>query len=635
MDNITCKCDPDCIMDDIIANSERDVLIFQLPRDISLTGELNLHNQNGLLEYQYRKLQHARNIRLLGYSGRSDSNDVRFHLSENSLKMVDGEFIAISYCWGGEMQTKSLPISASAYLKVTKTVDSLLRHVAGVASGLPVWVDAICINQTDVKEKNNQVSMMRDIYAAAKCVLVWLGNENLTQTDESVLFQYLKTAWDGSSCLGGEGGTLFGRVLQSSWFERSWVVQEVCFARKVFFLCGSVGVSLPYLEKFLDMGKKNYSSLPDSYSIPSGWGPVGLPVFQQFHKLRSHRELIQQNGGQPRVTLTDILLDFQSSKATDPRDKVFAFLSLAAYHNITPDYTDSIGNVFVKAMIACSPSLYDYRILGYAGLANSRLNEQTMFGLVPTWVPNFSRTFLATPFTMLRKDFKATLPKDLSEAALESWSRNPQLVWRNPQALGLFIKTAFIDTIEEMSVPGLCTVDSPFSNHQEILKRQTEIAREGIEMLKWRKLYPDSNGASVICLETMSTGGFHDDNSISLKTVAFEAFLESRGAPGFLPHSQESDDIKQLFARIYESGIGLSRRLFTTEGGYLGVANNGIRKAIEYASSMGHLYLSYCEVQFLAMANIPSTTSYAMHTYMELCMERHLTYAAADSRPSY
>jgi hypothetical protein len=306
---------------------------------------------------------------------------------------------------------------------------------------------------------------------------------------------------------------------------------------------------------------------------------VALPVFQQFHKLCSHRELIQKNGGQPRVTLTEILLDFQSSKATDPLDKVFAFLGLAAYHNIKPDYADSIGNVFVKAMIACSPSLYDYRILGYAGLANPRLNEQKILGSIPTWVPDFSRTFLAAPFTMLRKDFKATLPKDLSEAALESWSGNPQLVRRNLQALGLFIKTAFIDTIEEMSVPGLCTIDSPFSDHQEILERKREIAREGIEMLKRRKLYPDSNGASVVCLETMSTGGFHNDNGISkLKTVAFEAFLESRGAPEFLPHSQESGEIKQLFARIYESGIGLSRRLFTTEGGYLGVANNGIGK---------------------------------------------------------
>jgi hypothetical protein len=575
MDDITCKYDPDRIVDDIIANCERDVLTFQPPRDISSAGELNLHSQNGLLEYQYPQLQHARNIRLLEHSGRLDSNDVRFHLSENSLERVDGEFISISYCWGRETLTKCLPISSSAYLKVTKTVHSLLKHVAGVASGLPVWVDAICINQDDIKEKNNQVSMMRDIYAAAKCVLVWLGNEDLTQTDEFVLFQYLKTA------RGEEGRKLLGQVLQFPWFERSWVIQELCFARKAFFLCGSVGLSLPCLERFLDMAKKNYRSLPDSYLIQSDWGRVILPALKQFHTLRPHRDLIQKNNGQPCLPLTDILLAFQSSKATDPRDKVFAFLGLAAYHNFKPepaDYEDSIGTAFVKAMISCAPSLYDYRILGYAGLANPRINEQTMFGPVPTWVPDFSSTFHAAPFTV-GMDFNATLPKDLEEAALEAFSGNPQLVWRKPQPLGLLIKTAFIDTIDEMSVPGLCTVGSPFSNQQDYVERQKEIAREGIEMLKQRKLYPDSKGPSVICLETLSTGDFHNDNGISkLKIAAFEDFLKSRGAPTFVPHSQASDKIMKMFARIYESGIGLSRRLFTTEGGYLGVANNGIRK---------------------------------------------------------
>ncbi|KAH8726121.1 heterokaryon incompatibility protein-domain-containing protein, partial [Phaeosphaeriaceae sp. PMI808] len=118
----------------------------------------------------------ARHIRLLGYSATSNSNEVRFHLSENSLENIRGKFIAISYCWGGEKPTEYLPISSRAYLKVARTVYSILRHVAGVASGLPVWVDAICINQTDLEEKSAQVSMMGNIYAAAKCVLVWLGN---------------------------------------------------------------------------------------------------------------------------------------------------------------------------------------------------------------------------------------------------------------------------------------------------------------------------------------------------------------------------------------------------------------------------------------------------------------------------
>lgn len=78
------------MMDDIIANSERNVPIFQ-PLDISSTGEPNLHNQNGLLEYQYPGLQDARNIRPLRHSGRSDSNDIKFQLGEDSLKRGERE----------------------------------------------------------------------------------------------------------------------------------------------------------------------------------------------------------------------------------------------------------------------------------------------------------------------------------------------------------------------------------------------------------------------------------------------------------------------------------------------------------------------------------------------------------------
>lgn len=137
------KIDPACILDEMLANSERDVFVFQPPRDIPLRNELNLHNPDGLLEYQYRELQPG-SIRLLEYSDRSDSNEVSFHLREASLEKVDGKFIAISYCWGGESQPKkSLPISSNTYLEINETFHSLLRHVAGVASDLPVWVDAI------------------------------------------------------------------------------------------------------------------------------------------------------------------------------------------------------------------------------------------------------------------------------------------------------------------------------------------------------------------------------------------------------------------------------------------------------------------------------------------------------------
>jgi Heterokaryon incompatibility protein (HET) len=39
------------------------------------------------------------------------------------------------------------------------------------------WIDALCINQASIEEKNHQVAMMRKIYSSASFVLVWLGPE--------------------------------------------------------------------------------------------------------------------------------------------------------------------------------------------------------------------------------------------------------------------------------------------------------------------------------------------------------------------------------------------------------------------------------------------------------------------------
>ncbi len=39
------------------------------------------------------------------------------------------------------------------------------------------WIDAICINQADVLEGNQQVALMRRIYKKAWAVHVWFGEE--------------------------------------------------------------------------------------------------------------------------------------------------------------------------------------------------------------------------------------------------------------------------------------------------------------------------------------------------------------------------------------------------------------------------------------------------------------------------
>ncbi len=70
-----------------------------------------------------------------------------------------------------------MPASAEAALRGTHRADS---H-------LPVWIDAICINQNDVLEKNHQVAMMGEVYSGAAEVLVWLGEDDKQTMPEAIM----------------------------------------------------------------------------------------------------------------------------------------------------------------------------------------------------------------------------------------------------------------------------------------------------------------------------------------------------------------------------------------------------------------------------------------------------------------
>lgn len=80
---------------------------------------------------------------------------------------------AISYTWGGLLRTYAIHVNGSQYcvLGILHGTFQRFRH-----ANLPkfVWIDAICINQTNIQERTQQVQIMRNIYLQAQHVLIWL-----------------------------------------------------------------------------------------------------------------------------------------------------------------------------------------------------------------------------------------------------------------------------------------------------------------------------------------------------------------------------------------------------------------------------------------------------------------------------
>lgn len=91
----------------------------------------------------------------------------------------DVHYEALSYAWGEPEPKSSILINRSGVLGVTRNCYDALYHLRWRFCRRFLWVDAICIDQhgndESTRERNHQVKFMRDIYAKAERVLIWLG----------------------------------------------------------------------------------------------------------------------------------------------------------------------------------------------------------------------------------------------------------------------------------------------------------------------------------------------------------------------------------------------------------------------------------------------------------------------------
>jgi hypothetical protein len=179
------------------------------------------------------------------------------------------QWVAISYCWGENPGIKQIILDG----KKVNVPDSAEAAIKGTYRGLanpdtPIWIDAICINQLDLTEKNHQVAMMGNVYSRAAEVLVWLGDDNDESTAVAIRSLCNLVEW-GEKQKGTEeskAGRSHSRnryltlvellkppffdwsavytLCNSPWFSRSWAMQEVVLAQKA--TCFRGGCSIPW-----------------------------------------------------------------------------------------------------------------------------------------------------------------------------------------------------------------------------------------------------------------------------------------------------------------------------------------------------------------------------------------------------
>jgi hypothetical protein len=125
--------------------------------------------------FQYAALDHAeRQVRLLSISPGPQDAPVQTTLSVISLSFRPN-YEALSYAWGSESVSNDIEVNGTC-CKVTRNLHDALSHVRRPDAETVIWVDALCIDQSNAKEKTQQVTLMGEIYAQCTQVLIWLGH---------------------------------------------------------------------------------------------------------------------------------------------------------------------------------------------------------------------------------------------------------------------------------------------------------------------------------------------------------------------------------------------------------------------------------------------------------------------------
>ncbi|KAH7305756.1 heterokaryon incompatibility protein-domain-containing protein, partial [Rhexocercosporidium sp. MPI-PUGE-AT-0058] len=308
--------------------------------------------------YNYSPLNMSEDIRLVILDPLPAS--ASFH-EPISCKFIHARFAnrpayqALSYTWGKNTERKPIHVD-SQVASVTKNLWSALWGLRahdqrrGISAPRCLWIDALCINQNDIKERNHQVRLMSQIYSQAEEVLAWLGSK---ESAASLAVEVLASLGGRLRCSNLEmrHWQALEQMTNLEYFSRMWIVQEVVLARRLTLYCDSQSVNWSQLSLLFDyLESRNY---------PSDYLPTNYPYRQTIKRsqalsLDRSRKSFQTN----TLSLLTLMRVCASCKCSDPRDKVFALLGIAKdcqNNELTADYSKNLFEVYQDVMQFWNP----------------------------------------------------------------------------------------------------------------------------------------------------------------------------------------------------------------------------------------------------------------------------------------
>jgi hypothetical protein len=323
---------------------------------------------------------------------------------------------ALSYVWGDVEDNFPITVDGTVFL-ATKNLKLALQYIREAHRDIVLWVDALCINQNDTDERNNQVPLMGTLYSEAKEVIIWLGEAD--ETTDGLVRVVQETGLPALPATDAEDyeeswlryKNTFARTMSSlailglrPWWHRVWTVQECILARSdPIFRCGS---HIFLWERFFDIfnqTRENIRRILPSFEEIAENNPSTREILLRLSKdvgdqedlqawtgIRTMQSYRRQWKAAHGLSLASAISSTLGRQASVPHDYIYGILGLVSTEvkdQISMEYSSPLWPIyrnFFKAMLTKTPGPDELKILTTISF-HKEIDE------LPSWLPDFSK----------------------------------------------------------------------------------------------------------------------------------------------------------------------------------------------------------------------------------------------------
>lgn len=441
-------------------------------------------------------------------------------------------FGALSYHWGNPVFGHAIVCNGKR-LSVNASLHACLKRHRSDWLQKPefLWVDAICINQKDTNELNQQLLLMGDIYRGAQTVFIDFGdvqkewylgydlmlrvrvirrmlNERVEDlVDEGLqervgLPPFSHVLWHN-----------FGVIFTSSWLQRTWTIQEAVLAKEIRCRYGRFNFEWDAMVSMSHMMGLQIRRIPLHQQM------IGMLNFDRILRIRLEFKA-------RLLRPMQLLWRTRDCEVSNPRDKVIGLLGMLmpplTKDKFEPDYawpTEELFYHFAKYVLRNFGFSDRAALLSFAGLARRREPQQGISELktaLPSWVPNWLAhdSVSAAVFSIIReKPFNASKGTPPIMYPLGEYGTDECFITQIGYNLGKIVSLSRNqEELEAGCIEGATSEGAQATNEPPTVRGTNDAAMRDVD-LKWLQWYNDAEQVFQAAMFEEKLGRYKDPRS--------------------------------------------------------------------------------------------------------------------------